>query len=344
MKRAALIALGVVVSTSFLAAPSANSWTWQRIGETGDGPLKYSIGTTGRTTLSLPTPNGGVVTSVSVRTSGAAATGQVVLVRPVANGAGFMQFASDPVPISVPASADPNGVITEVATSWQAQKGDTLALKLSDDMSSSTLSTYESYGDNCASFSEAPKLGLQFASSPLTCGQLTPAISGGLESDYDGDGFPDRADRCFADPTRHNAPCDSFELSVVQAPPKKVRKGKTVSFKLRLTNNGPATESSGIIQLSLQHGSQKHFKILPGPLNCSATFPFENRSSCKYVGFGAGESHEVQFKLRATGTGKATITAVFERTDFFNTGALGTSIQLPVKVLTLPKRKHSHKH
>ncbi len=168
-------------------------------------------------------PVSGILTSVRLKTNGAAGSGFIEVLTP--NGqpdSTTYTFLNDPpqIPISVTPDATAGGHVTEVPTRRPIAAGQKLAVDLND--SGSTIS--DAYNDPTAECAYTPDNapGNSDDYTTLLCNHNPPLISGTIEADADHDGYGDETqDQCPTNATLQT-PCPS------SAPPpkKKCKKHK----------------------------------------------------------------------------------------------------------------------
>jgi hypothetical protein len=251
--------------------------------------------------LSLYTgaPFGGVLTSVRVRTQGAAGTGTIHVLRNTtplaAAGITFLNVGPD-IPFSATADPDPSGHVTEIPTRRPFAAGDRLGL------TNDTASMYAYYFDaptDCVFLVATHAPDTTAAYSGAGCNNFVPEVQGTVEPDVDGDGYGDVSqDACPTNSTLQtacpippviSAPAD-VSLKATAAPKGKLSGKATRSFVIK-NNGGVATGA-----LTVKLGSKKGFKtlaILPG--SCA---PAKNKLSCKLTALAPGAS--VTIKVRGT--------------------------------------------
>jgi hypothetical protein len=222
----------VLVIAALLAAPaSASAATVFGADMTQEPGFATSIYTV--TTVMDPggaantgAPVGGILTSVRLKTEGAAGSGVIQILtqtsHPNPNDYVFANTAPE-IPITVTAGPSP-GHVTEVLTRRPIVAGQKLSVDL-DDGTSTILDAYHDASAECA-FAGSNPVGTPTTYSIGGCNENLPLISGTIEADADGDGFgDDTQDQCPTNASTQG-PCPTTAPVVPPTSPKKKCKKK----------------------------------------------------------------------------------------------------------------------
>jgi hypothetical protein len=256
----------------------------------------------------------GVLTSVTIETSGDAGTVPVMFLRPagpIGENQNFSKFADD-LPIEVTADASAAGHQTTVATRIPIAVGDRLGaslaatgVKASENFDAASL-------DMCAyGFPAEPfPVGTTAALIVNGCQKWWPSVQGVVEADLDADGFGDESqDLCPTDATRQTA-CPPVVLPTL--PANLTIKAKRSTAKLStsaarvfvVTNSGGVATGPLTVKISASKAPSK-LSIVKG---CKPVAGSKKRR-CSIAGLAPGESVTLKVSWTPRSALKATLTA-----------------------------------
>jgi hypothetical protein len=200
----------VLVAAALLAVPASASAASSVFGvanidatPTGQDCSGCAIVTTTRAdgTPELGSPISGIVTKVRLRTSGTAAVGLILLVRPTGNPLEFFNPGPD-IPMSVTADATPAGHITEALTRRPVQAGDFVGIDFPDTVNSAANGPPR----QCAYKVGGNAPGTTQTYTTASCNNNEFLVQATVESDADHDGYGDvTQDQCPTNASTHGA-------------------------------------------------------------------------------------------------------------------------------------------
>ena len=192
----------------------------------------------------------GVLTSVSIKTRGAANTATAFVLRKTADlagGAATFSNITSPIVFTVP--EDPStGTVHTQATRISVAAGDRFG------MTTASTGTWHLYWHSAPEFdycyfragSHAEGASLDYASA--LCNNYIPLVQGVLEPDVDGDGYGDETqDLCPVDPASQTQ-CQA-DLSVKIKRASRPRPGLRAVLHVTVTNNGPTPARNVVVKL-----------------------------------------------------------------------------------------------
>jgi hypothetical protein len=174
--------------------------------------------TRGDATAEPGSPISGVVTKVRVRTTGTAAVGLILLVRPTGNPLEFFNPGPD-ITMSVTADGTLAGHITEVSTRRTVQAGDFVGIEFPDTVKDGANGPPR----QCAFKTGGNAPGTTQTYTTATCNNNEWLVQATVEPDADHDGFGDETqDQCPTNASTHGA-CP-VPAATTTAPKKKCKK------------------------------------------------------------------------------------------------------------------------
>lgn len=192
----------------------------------------------------------GVLTSISIKTRGAANTATAFVLRKtvdLAGGAATFSNIAAPIIFTVPADPSTGTVYTQ-ATRISVAAGDRFG------MTTASTGTWHLRWHSAPEFdycyfhvgSHAEGASLDYASA--LCNNYIPLVQGVLEPDVDGDGFGDETqDLCPVDPARQ-LQCQA-DLSVKIKRASRPQPGLRAVLQVTVTNNGPSPARNVVVSL-----------------------------------------------------------------------------------------------
>lgn len=252
-------------------------------------------------------PRTGVITSVTLLTSGSAGTLKLLFLRPTGPIGAIMFFKkiAPDVPAFVTADASAAGHLTKVLTRVPVIRGDRVGIE-SPNYDINATQQFSALGnavDLCGYKDLTPPwpVGDEFPLSVDLCLGSIPAVRATVERDADGDGYGDETqDSCLGDPTAHLPVCPArIVLSLLAAG--KSRASEAVQRSFRLTNAGGLPASN--VELTVKSSKPvKRLRIVKG---CK---PDKSRRRCAIASIAPGAVRTIKVAVSAGSANRAKLT------------------------------------
>lgn len=252
---------------------------------------------------------GGVLTSISIRTGGDAASMSVAVLRktaePSADSATFISVGGADIPVS--ADGSPEGRIETVTTRFPVNAGDRFAVSTAA-MGTRYLRVFSAAeSDYCFYAMQGTHpvdTSVNYFSS--FCNNYVPLVEGNVEADADGDRFGDETqDFCPGDATRQSCPTVVPPLPpnlVLTAVKSKASPGSTATRSFKVKNIGPSIASPAMFTLS----SSKKVKKFTFVRGCKAT---KGGKGCTIAKLDPGASTTIKVKVTPKASASTKLTA-----------------------------------
>jgi hypothetical protein len=253
-------------------------------------------------------PSGGVLTSLSVETTGIAGTVSVSVLRKTGTPIGpdwekFISTAQTEIPVTADATVE--GHVTTVATKIPVIAGDRIGAT-SPAAGTNYLRVFVSPDDNHCYFNIFPHaVGATANYDSVSCNDYLPQVQGTLEPDADGDGAGDETqDLCPTDSTRQT-PCPGPSLLpanlVITAVKSTAKAAATATRSFKVRNIGGTTGSPVTVALS----SSKKIKKISFLKGCTAA----KKGTCTIGKLDPGMTTTVKIKVTPKTSSSTKLTA-----------------------------------